>query len=558
MTGITINRLIFNDGTPVEVSPQDIVIFVGPNNMGKSQSLRDIFNCISNENGSVVVSNIDISYHDPPGLKSLIESSSLISPIGRNLMYRGYNYQIYSQNIQGFGNGPRVEDNIRKFLVSRVNTEERLTTSSPKQMVNPGDPRVYPLQYVTDPENRKRISDVFEKIFSKKIFCEDRGSTMITLRMGDDIVFSQNGMLPQQVSDELYRRMSSLPRVHEQGDGIRSLAGLLLHLMMPNYSMFLIDEPEAFLHPPQARTLGSILPSLLPEKQAFISTHSIDLIKGLLTSARDRVKIIRITRKDNTNKVKHLEQADIDVIWDDPIMRHSNMIDCLFYDHTVLCESDSDCQLYSLALENIKSRTGQRSDTLFIHCGGKGRMHLIAKELRALGVDYRIIPDLDVFDNRGLVKGLVDANGGDWLQFQQDYDLLAKIMNMPGNTMSPDEFLDALRRKIEQRGFATIAKAEAKRISDDAKSILENQWDALKHKGIDYIQDGNAKASIERLIVAFNKLNVYPVKVGELENFIPQFSDHGPGYAVAVLEKYPNIGASEYDKIRDFVSSWGI
>ena len=38
-----ISKIHFNDGTDVDIQQNDIVIFVGPNNAGKSQSLKDIY-----------------------------------------------------------------------------------------------------------------------------------------------------------------------------------------------------------------------------------------------------------------------------------------------------------------------------------------------------------------------------------------------------------------------------------------------------------------------------------------------------------------------------------
>ena len=41
--------------------------------------------------------------------------------------------------------------------------------------------------------------------------------------------------------------------------------------------VFLLDEPEAFLHPPQALQLGEIISGLVePSQQIFIATHSAD------------------------------------------------------------------------------------------------------------------------------------------------------------------------------------------------------------------------------------------------------------------------------------------
>ena len=38
-----VDALDFNDGTHMDVSQSDIVVFVGPNNAGKSRSLKDIY-----------------------------------------------------------------------------------------------------------------------------------------------------------------------------------------------------------------------------------------------------------------------------------------------------------------------------------------------------------------------------------------------------------------------------------------------------------------------------------------------------------------------------------
>ena len=40
--GGCVSRIIFNNGRNLDVSPSDIVVFVGPNNVGKSQTLKDI------------------------------------------------------------------------------------------------------------------------------------------------------------------------------------------------------------------------------------------------------------------------------------------------------------------------------------------------------------------------------------------------------------------------------------------------------------------------------------------------------------------------------------
>ena len=94
MVGITLEKIVFNEGTEIELSPTDIVVFVGPNNMGKSQSLRDISNAISTDNGNVVVKDVKIAYHATEQLEAEVKRLSLSFPNGHNFSYRGYGYDI--------------------------------------------------------------------------------------------------------------------------------------------------------------------------------------------------------------------------------------------------------------------------------------------------------------------------------------------------------------------------------------------------------------------------------------------------------------------------------
>jgi len=53
-------------------------------------------------------------------------------------------------------------------------------------------------------------------------------------------------------------------------------------------------------------------------------------------------------------------------------------------------------------------------------------------------------------------------------------------------------------------------------------------------------------------------MNVYPVKVGELENFVPQVGNHGPEWAMNVIAAYPNLSDPVYNNINAFVRTWNV
>lgn len=56
-----ISRITFNNGESLDISRDDIVIFVGPNNAGKSQSLKDIYTLSEQKMPTTVISDINIT-----------------------------------------------------------------------------------------------------------------------------------------------------------------------------------------------------------------------------------------------------------------------------------------------------------------------------------------------------------------------------------------------------------------------------------------------------------------------------------------------------------------
>ena len=61
-----ISQVRFKNGEIVELLRDDIVVFVGPNNAGKSQCLRDIYDLAKGKENGIVVSDVVITKYDAP------------------------------------------------------------------------------------------------------------------------------------------------------------------------------------------------------------------------------------------------------------------------------------------------------------------------------------------------------------------------------------------------------------------------------------------------------------------------------------------------------------
>ena len=54
-----VTKLCFNNGDQLPLSPNDIVVFVGANNSGKSQSLKDIYKAFYNPENNIIIKAIE-------------------------------------------------------------------------------------------------------------------------------------------------------------------------------------------------------------------------------------------------------------------------------------------------------------------------------------------------------------------------------------------------------------------------------------------------------------------------------------------------------------------
>jgi predicted ATPase len=71
-----------------------------------------------------------------------------------------------------------------------------------------------------------------------------------------------------------------------------------MSLLVHPTSAILLDEPEAFLHPPQARRLAEIVANEVPgECQVIIATHNDAFVRALLDASAERVILARIVRE---------------------------------------------------------------------------------------------------------------------------------------------------------------------------------------------------------------------------------------------------------------------
>lgn len=497
-------------GETATLPTSGVTCIVGGNNAGKSQLLRDIFTRVHTSGDEVAPATLNaVRVERPTGDAAEVDAW---------LRARAYRTEQSPERANRYAAAPGEHGltvsefrywfdadaehdpylgNIAEYFVKRTSAGSlseyaagAIAASSYGQANSPLS------RLLRNGDLEDELSALTTEVFGHGLVL-DRINPDIRLRVGSVGVPVP---LLNRPTSEYAEAVAALPTLDAQGDGFRSFVGLALLIMAEPPNVLLVDEPEAFLHPGQARALGRWLAKRAAshDLQIVLATHDRDIVLGLIEgSLQSAVTFVRLNREANVTHMTQLSPSQVQDVWDQPVLRYSNVLQGLFHNRVVMCEADGDCRFYGAALDQVAIASGKRAvadDVLFVPAGGKSGVPLMAAALTTLGVEARAILDFDLLRSKGDLKRTVAALGAAW---------------------SPS--LDLV--------YAEFVKAP-----NDRKL-----WDSLKKLGLAGLPAGSSYAAGKALIHQLRGMGLYIVPVGETEDFDKSVNVHGPAWVTAAL-----------------------
>ncbi|MEQ1560173.1 MAG: AAA family ATPase [Methyloglobulus sp.] len=536
---IWITEIEFSDATKITFDKNDIVVFVGPNNAGKSASLKEAARLLRNKNNNnKVIKSLNFEKEGcEADLINFLESCSRKTYSHDPLPnYAGLNFSIYESNAKNYWRSQEGLSELAPVFINSLTTEDRIKAANSPQSVNlTQEAPNHPIHFLQkDDSVELKFSAYFRQAFGIDLIVHRNAGQTVPLYVGQKPIPKRD---EDRVSRGYLDELEKLDLLQEQGDGMRSFVGVLLNTFISNHCILFIDEPEAFLHPPQARLLGKMLAKDLPsERQLFLATHSEDFLKGLLDANVSNLKIIRIQRVAAINKVSVLNSSDINNIWNDSLLRHSNILNGLFHSNVVICESDSDCRFFSAVLSaQFDNADSIAPDILFIHCGGKHRTPTAIKALKKLNVPIKVVSDFDVLNDIYPIKQIYEDLGGNWIDVEQDWNLVKKEIEQKRPEFLTEDVKNELNNCLKTINDRIFPKGKITEIQKILKKA--SAWTEAKEVGKPFIPSGNATQAFERVQTQFKAVGFLILEVGELEGFVKSVGNHGPKWVSEVLNK---------------------
>ena len=571
---LKITELAFSNGTRIDASNISLILLVGPNNSGKSECLRDIAKLAEGPGSTVVLTEAQFAKTgNVATIREYLTDRFQTQEQNGNTLISFFNKQIWQQSVQ-----PQWEHHLgvlAELFVSRLTTDERLSSSNPVSAVRLRDGlATHPFHFLQDDTDLEtRVSRHFKRAFGEDLIVDRFGGSHVGLLVGCAVPRNTD---EDRISRSYRIRLDETTQpLEKQGDGMRAFATVVSKILaMDTASVILVDEPEAFLYPPQARMLGEFLATEIPEgKQVVAATHSRDFLTGVLSrrstegstlavvsgrgsgssgSSGER-QIIRLSRKGNVNYPSSLDQTLAAEISNDAVMRHSAILDGVFHERVMLCEADADCMFYNEMLRAVMTGDSRIPDVFFVQSGGKQRMPKILKSLRALGVRTDVVVDIDVLNDENLFKTLLASAGGRWevvsAAYKQVLDAVKSIVSVTCYRDLMDYFGKEIEGEESSGRIAGRHKAAINNIIIEASS----GWGRMKKAGCRELPSGEPTKAFERVVTYCKSVHIWVVKVGELEGFCKTADGKGQRWAQDVLANRDLATDAELTEARGFI-----
>ncbi len=493
-----VEEIVFATG--LQVKPRQLNVFIGPNNGGKTLALRRLQDAVyAKADGDQVYANVTIrlpktmqSFHAAYDLYLNSDASTANSGDTKKLeaaivdrptsisteLDKGLDRWLEGDQSYGAIDFLRV---YGPLFFGLLRTETRLTDCNSQSRVGFNDSDSLVRLYLSGRETERALSSRLKSVFGTELRLDESAVDKFTLRVGPTI-----STIPTDAREAL-KQLAAFPAIETQGDGLRSFVASLLHLWIGERPLLAFDEPEAFLHPTQAISLGRIFAEESTEQsQLFVATHSAHLLRGLIQKARpNEVNIVRLSYDARLGmRVTLFESSEFALLMKDPVLNATSFFEGLFHRGVALFEGNSD----RLFFEAVHSQINESSAVYYTSAVGKDSAVIMFCAYRRLGVPVALVLDVDILRERSLFVRLL------------------------GSCTDSSSLGSELNRSREQ----IVSNLPDK-----------SSWDAFKKHGVRELAS-KTRGHFENLTEQLEQYGVFINPAGELESSL---TEHGLNYS---------------------------
>ena len=180
----TISRLVFSGGNEFVLDPNEKIILVGPNNSGKSQSLREILAICQNgeKERPVIITELEIAkVGSTEEFHEFLEENA-------DYVDGHYRYEDWTipEGILRLWSDPYLRHGLSQGFIKKIAADDRLMICEQQDSIGPSEQKSKPQHILYDDEElMSKVSGLFKRAFGKDIMFDFRGGKRIPIHVGD-------------------------------------------------------------------------------------------------------------------------------------------------------------------------------------------------------------------------------------------------------------------------------------------------------------------------------------------------------------------------------------
>jgi predicted ATPase len=511
-------RLLFGRSAgapPTEFNVTPLTVFVGPNNSGKSKVLQEIeslcrtgtseptrvifhsaaFTGLSAEKADAAIAQLK----EPSSPKHVLADGEIIvsSRYGRSQIQEDALKNIVMNPMASF---QAFSHHYLNHSTLRLDGQSRIHLINQQPAGDLQSPPTTSLQLLfRDDGKRAKVRRIVNEAFGSYFVIDPTNMSHLRVRLSDRAPVTE--LEERGIHEEAIKFHRDAVPIEYASDGVKAFTGIMTEVMAGDPQIFLIDEPEAFLHPALASKLGAEISAaaLESDKRVFASTHSPYFVMGCIQSGV-QINIVRLTYRSGVATGRVLPSAEILELMRNPLLRSTGVLNALFYEFVIVTESDTDRAFYQEINERLL-RAGHAwgiPNCLFLNAQNKQTIHSIVKPLRQLGIPAAGVVDVDALKEGGTVWSNILA--------------AANIPELSRGSLA--NWRSALKAALEASGLN------------------------MKRDGGIGVLDSPNKEAAENLFGLLADYGIFIVPGGELESWLKTVytGGHGPSWLVSMFQ----------------------
>ncbi len=529
-------------GQPVAVGA--ITAFIGPNNSGKTETLRDILRLAANfdpaavdrssEEGPQPIVLSDLHFVPKLSVERLKLGLTVIDPdSSEGMVVQGIGPDLktphrrtISRELQNFLYRPIMNaksvwmssfGDLMGLRISYVGPDDRHRLVAPTLAASPlqGPENLLQMLHYAEANIHQALGDAFAAAFDGVQARLDASEQInLSLRV------ARNFPTPLPDPIENARQYQQLRSIDEEGDAYQSFAAIILTMLLGQGRVILIDQPEAFLQPAQARFLGRWIAANASRLacQVFVSTRDVALLKGL-SEGSSELTIIRTDRQNDITSFHTIPHDATRALARFPLLATQDAMRLLFCDGIVVA-ADADDQI---VYETVANRLPSSTNIGFVHAAGAKNVGLVTKVLRQCGSPVCSVVELDILQSEKELGDLIEAASGSppppaWLATRER---LAKHVvgwldqaSIAASANEVENFLDQIKNGDDSQPAAQTPATTASPGSDGSQN-----WEKLRHERLEWLPR-ELRMWVEELLEDLKRQGVFVSPKGRLEAWL--------------------------------------